>query len=116
MSLESTLFDALKGLVGSRVFPDVAPENTTRPYITYQQVGGQAVNFLDTTVPSKKNARIQINTWADTRQSAAALSRQVEDTLRSVAALQTQALGAAVSIYEMDTKLRGARQDFSVWF
>lgn len=116
MSLESAIFDALKGLVSNRVYPDVAPENTTRPYITYQQVGGQAVNFLDTTVPSKKNARIQINTWADTRQGAAVLSRQVEDTLRGVAALQTQALGAPVSIYEMETKLRGTRQDFSVWF
>lgn len=116
MSLESTIFDALKGLVSNRVYPDVAPESATRPYITYQAVGGQAVNFLDTTVPSKKNARIQINTWADTRQAAAALSRQVEDTLRGVAALQTQVLGAPVSIYEMDTKLRGARQDFSVWF
>lgn len=116
MSLESSIFDALKSLVSNRVHPDVAPEQTVRPYITYQQVGGQSVNFLDTTLPSKKNARIQINVWGDTRLQVGTLSRQVEDALRGTAALQTSVLGAAVSLYEPETKLRGTRQDFSVWF
>lgn len=115
MSLETAIFDALKGLVGDRVYPDVAPEKAARPYITYQQVGGVGVNFLDPTVPSKKNARIQINTWADTRAAAGALSRQVEDTLRATAALQISVLSAAVALYEPETQLRGTRQDFSVW-
>lgn len=117
MSLESTIFDALKTLVSNRVYPDVAPELVTRPYITYQQVGGQSVNFVDSaTVPSRKNARIQINTWADTRAAAAALARQVEDTLRAVSALQATVLAAPVAVYEQDTQLRGTHQDFSVWF
>ena len=61
MTVESMLFDALKGLVSNRVFPDIAPDLTPRPYITYQQVGGVAVNFLDPTIPSKANGRIQVN-------------------------------------------------------
>lgn len=115
MSLETALFDALKGLVSNRVYPDVAPEGAARPYITYQQVGGAGVNFLDPTVPSKKNARIQVNVWADTRMAAGDLSRQVEDALRTTVALQTTVLSAAVALHEPETKLRGTRQDFSVW-
>jgi hypothetical protein len=116
VSVESTIYDTLKGLVGNRVFPDVAPENTVRPYMTYQQVGGEAINFLDATVPSKRNGRWQVNVWADSRLQAAALSRQAEDAMRTAAGLLTTVLGAPVAIYEPDTKLFGAIQDFSCWF
>jgi hypothetical protein len=116
MSVESDLFAALKGLVGNRVFPDVAPELTARPYITFQQIGGQAINFLEPAVPNKKHGRFQINVWADTRSAAATLARQVEDTLRVVPSLQTTVLGAPLAVYEEETKLRGSMQDFSFWF
>lgn len=115
MSVESDLFNAIKALVTNRVYPDVAPVGAATPYVTYQQVGGSAVNFIDGAVPTKKNARFQINSWASTRLAAATLSRQVEDTLRPVAALQTTVLSAPVAVYEEDTKLFGMRQDFSFW-
>lgn len=116
MSVESIIFNALRGLVSDRVFPDVAPEETARPYITFQQVGGEAVNFVDAGVPSMKNGRWQINVWADSRLDAAPLARQVEDTLRGISALQTTVLGAAIARYDEETKLRGTSQDFSFWF
>lgn len=109
------LQEALVQFAGGRVFPDVAPESTTRPYITWQQVGGESVNFIDSTVPGKKNARVQVNVWADTRLEAATLAELVEDMLRGVAALQTTVLGAPTSVYEPDTNLRGSMQDFSFW-
>lgn len=115
MTIESSIFDALKGLVSNRVYPDVAPEQATRPYITYQQVGGGAVNFVDPTIPSQKNARIQVNVWGDTRLQVAAIAASIENTLRAVTSLKTSVLGAPVAIYEPETKLRGTRQDFSVW-
>lgn len=115
MSVETVLFDTLKTLVSNRVYPDVAPDLTARPYITYQQVGGQGVNFIDPTVPSKKNARFQVNVWADTRSAAATLAGQIEGALRAAASLQTTVLGALVASYESDTKLRSTRQDFSFW-
>lgn len=115
MSIESLLFSALKGLVGNRCYPDVAPDKTQRPYITYQQVGGQAINFVDGSDPGKRNARMQVNVWADSRAQASALAQQVESALRA-SALQTTVLGAAVATYEPETCLRGARQDFSLWY
>lgn len=115
MSIESQIFDALKGLVANRCYPDIAPELTARPYLTFQQVGGSAANFVDVTVPTKKNSRFQVNVWADTRAAAAALAIQVEDALRVVTALQTTVLSAPVATYDPDTKYRGTRQDFSFW-
>jgi len=116
MSVDTRIFAALSALAGGRVFPDVAPEGTARPYLTYQQVGGDALNYLEGTVPGKRNARIQVNAWADTRLVASELSEQVEDVLRMTADLQAKVLGARASIFEEDIGLRGARQDFSVWY
>lgn len=113
MTIEATLFTTLKTLVANRVYPDVAPVGTVRPYLTYQQVGGAAVNFLDPTVPSKKRFRFQVNVWGDTRSQVAALAIQVEDALRAVTALQTTVEGAPIASYEPETNLRGSVQDFS---
>lgn len=115
MTAETLLFDALKTLVANRVYPDLAPLGSVRPYITFQQVGGASVNFIDATVPSKSNARFQINVWANTRAAAALLAGQVEQALRTTVALQTTVLGQPVATYEADTLLFGTRQDFSVW-
>ena len=115
MSIESQIFAALKGLVANRVYPDLAPDAAVRPYIVYQQVGGKAVNFISQAAPSKRNARVQVAVWGDTRASVSLVAGQVEDALRADSGLQTTVLGAAVSDYEADTKLRGSRQDFSVW-
>lgn len=115
MTVEATIFAALQGLVGSRCYPDIAPANVARPFCTYQQIGGTAVNFIDSGLPSKANARVQINVWADTRAQAALLSRQAESALRATTALQTTVLGQPAATFEEDTRLYGTRQDFSFW-
>lgn len=117
MSVESLLFDTLTGLVSGRVYPDIAPQGVTAlPRITYQQVGGAAVNFLENVPAGKKNARFQVNCWGATRLQVAALSRQVEDTIKATNALYPTILAAPVASYEPDTRLYGTRQDFSFWF
>lgn len=115
MSFEILLFDTLKSLVAGRVFPDIGPEKVVVPYITYQQVGGDSLIFLDNTSPSKENARVQVNVWAATRLDASALSRQVASALQMNAALCTTVLGQPISQYDPETKLRGAMQDFTFW-
>lgn len=116
MSLESTLFAALESLVSGRVFPDVADEGTPAPYLTYQVVGGSALNFVEGSAPGTRNARLQVNVWSHTRLEASAIGNAAEEILRVTAALQTTVLGAAVSEFEPDTGLRGQRQEFSVWY
>lgn len=114
MSLESDLFDALKGLVSNRVYSDVAPAGVARPFIVYQQAGGEAINFLEAGAPVKRNARMQVSCWATTRLAAAALARAAEDAL-AASAMKAFSLGALTAIHEEDTGLFGTRQDFSIW-
>jgi hypothetical protein len=122
VSVESSIYTALKNLVSNRVYRDVAPQTvTTLPRITFQQVGGQAINFFEGSTPDKKNARVQINVWHSRRDDAMSLMRDVEDTLRAATGLQTTVLGAAVSTIELDAigpgqHLYGAMQDFSFWY
>lgn len=115
MTVETTLFLAVNTLFSNRIYQDVAPLGVARPYMTYQQVGGQSINFVDQAIPDKSNARFQINIWATTRPAAALLAKQVEQALRSATALQTTVLGQPVATHEPDTLLYGARQDFSFW-
>ncbi len=51
MTLEAALAAVLE-TVCPRVFPDFAPTSTARPYITYQQIGGEAPVYVDNTVPN----------------------------------------------------------------
>lgn len=113
--IESTMFAALSPLFSGRVFPDVAPTGTAKPYAVYQQVGGQVVDFLEGGAAIKRNARVQINVWAGTRVEANTLMRQVEDALQS-SPYFAQTLGALVSRYDEDAECRGAQQDFSLWW
>lgn len=113
MTLESLVFNTLRSLVADRVYRDIAPQTVTDlPRITFQQVGGSALNFLESDAPSKKNARVQVSCWGSDRDSVAVLSRAVEDAMRPIATV----LAAPVAIgREEETDLYGSIQDFSVW-
>ena len=111
---ESNIVTVLGALVSNRVYPDVAPLNAVLPFITYQQVGGQAVNYLEAASSDKKNARIQVNVWAATRAQAKTLIRQVEDEMVKNPIL-AYVEGAAIDRYDEQTKQYGDIQDFSVW-
>lgn len=113
---EAVLRSVLSPLVADLVYPDIAAQESSLPYITYQQVGGQSFSFLETAVVNKRNARFQINVWHSSRLLAANLSRSVEDALVSSTVLRAIPQGAMVAVYEPETGLYGARQDFSVWY
>ena len=78
MSAEAAIVPLLTGLVSGRVYPDVAPSGAGLPRIVYQQVGGQALNYTEGTLPADENARMQIVCWAATRAAAIALMKQAE--------------------------------------
>jgi hypothetical protein len=115
MTVETDLVTVIGGLCSGRVFPDVAPIDTARPYVTYQQVGGLTIDPIDGDVPNLKNARMQVNVWADTRSAANVLMRQIEDALRPPP-YNARPLSALIARYEEMTKMRGAQQDFSIWW
>lgn len=115
MSLESQITAALEPLAPGRVFPDVAPD-AALPYITYHQVGGEVINYTDGAIPDRSNARVQINVWAATRAAASQLGAQVEAAIRAVRELQPTVLSARVAMYDDESRAKGTRQDFSLWY
>ena len=114
MSLESQLFTVLQA-VCPRTYPDFAPATTVRPYVTYQQIGGEAVNFVDRLVPNKRNARMQINVWADTRASATTTMQAIEDAIRMSTVFQAEPESAMHCDFDADMPVYAAMQDYNIW-
>jgi hypothetical protein len=114
MTLEVDLYNVLKGIC-PRTFPDFAPVSTTRPYVTYQPIGGQVINPISNEVPNKQNTEYQINVWADRRADASALMLQIEAALRQATAFVARPLSAQVGNSDADIPVYGSSQDFSIW-
>lgn len=115
MTVADDIFLTLKTLVASRVFEEFAPFGTACPYIVYSQVGGDALSFLEGTLPDKKNGRMQIDVYAKTRQERSSIALQVESAMSAAPAFQSRAMGAAINNYEPDTLIYSSMQDFSVF-
>jgi hypothetical protein len=116
MTLEEQIAGVLQALAGGQVYPDVAPANTAPPYITYQVVGGEPINFMTGEKPSATNARLQVNAWARSRIEASQLGVQIEDAIRAAVVLLPEVISGRVSTFDEATKYRGTMQDFSVWY
>ena len=115
MTVEADIFDTLKGLVSNRCFPDFAPLGTVRPFITYEQAGGEALSFIDGTLPDKKHGRFEIGVYADSRASCAAIALQVEAAMAAATAFQCTAINAPISDYASEVKIYSSTQNFSVF-
>ena len=113
MSLESDITTLLKTLC-VRTYPDFAPINTTRPYITYQLIGGPPTRWLDGTAADKRRVLVQINTWADTRNASLVLARQIEDALCASTAFTARPEEEPMCDSEPDFIRYGTTQDFSI--
>jgi hypothetical protein len=115
MTPEDHIDAALQHLAGGRIFPDVAPLDAAKPYITYQVVGGEPMNFLSGDRPSKQHVRMQVNVWSERRIEASEIGMLAEDALRSATALQVEVASGRVATYDEDTNLRGTMQDFTLY-
>jgi hypothetical protein len=114
MSLETELTTVLSGIC-PRVFPDVAPYGTQQPYITWQQIGGPALTYVEGALPDKRGALIQINVWDDRRIDANAMALQIEAALVAATSMQAQARSAFSASFDDADLARGTMQDFEIW-
>lgn len=114
MSMESDLFTLLQ-TVCPRVFPDFAPTTTPRPYVTYQAIGGDSLNYVDNAAPDARNTTVQVNVWSNTRKEATALIRQIEDAMRVSALFSARAVSEPMHDFDADMPVYGCSQDFTIW-
>lgn len=114
MSMETDLVALLKTIC-ARTFPDVAPESTALPYITWQGLGGEPLRNLDNTASDKRHTLMQVNVWSATRMQSLTMIRQIEDALCASSAFTATPQGEPLSTYEPDTASYGCIQRYDVW-
>lgn len=112
--MEEILVEVLSSLFGDRVFPDVAEIDTPVPFCVYRQIGGTPVNILDGVPADRKNAIIEIVVVSRTRKETMSLMRAVEDMLVQKP-VYANVVSGVQSMYDDETKLRAATQEFSIW-
>lgn len=114
MSLEAELVTVLKA-VSPHVYAGFAKTSTPRPYIIFQQIGGDVIVSLSNQLGDLENAFMQIDVWADSHSAAKAAIRQIEAALVSSSVLTARPLSAPSSDYDADMERYSSRQDFSIW-
>lgn len=114
MSPEAQIRNAILSLFSGGVYFDTARLDAGKPVGIISRIGGNPVNFLEATKPSKRHIKYQINVFAESRLQADSIGRQVEDAL--VAQLDGYVEGGMASTYDETGNLYGTRQDFSFWF
>lgn len=113
MSIEAQLVPALS-VVCPRVFPDFAPANTQRPYVTYQLIGGKSLRFIDNTAGDKRESRVQVNVWSSTRLESLSLIRSIEDALCASTVFTARPESEPSTDFDADIPVYGAIQDFVI--
>ena len=112
--MEKALVDALSEIFGKNVFPYVADINTPTPFCIWRQIGGMPLNYLGDEYSGKKNALIEVVVCTYSRLETAELMRKVENRL-VIAPLHATVMDGMKAIYDEETKLRAATQEFSIW-
>jgi hypothetical protein len=115
MTVEADVFTTIKGLCGNRAYPDLAPLNTAKPYVTYTQIGGEPVSYVENVVPDIQNGRFQFNVWGTSRSQCSALMLQIENALVTSALFQARPVSAQSGSYDFDMSIYGAQMDFTIW-
>jgi hypothetical protein len=99
----------------ARVFADVAPQGTAKPYVTWSALGGRPMRLLDNTAGNKRHTYMQVSAWASSRSEAVALIRAIEEALCASADFVATPEGEATSTYEADIPIFGSLQRFSIY-
>lgn len=71
---------AVSGLVGSRIYPLVAPQESAYPRIVYQRVSTKAIQTLGG-ITNLNESLLQLTSWGDTYNSARSLADIVKTSI-----------------------------------
>jgi len=115
MTIESNVHAAI-ATVCPRVFPILAPLKTTRPYVTVQNIGGTPNYYIDRQQADKRTLRLLVKTWANGKDEAVALARQVEAAMMAATAFTARVESELLDDVETDAEpwLYSELQEFVV--
>jgi hypothetical protein len=99
-------------IVGTRVYPNSAPDSPVKPYIVYSRLSSQEQNTLEGTGVLTQT-RMQVDVWADTYGEAQAKAGLVKARMKTWATKNIKV--DEQDFYESDTKLHRVMLDYSIW-
>ncbi len=131
MAVEEAIYTILTGdgvvgpLIATRVYPGLAPQEATLPYVVYDRISTPRVRSLDGT-SDLAHPRHQITSWATTYAGAKALATAVRNALDDYSgAVGAETIDDAYIDDEGDVanlspgvderRMFGVRQDFVIW-
>ena len=122
MNIEAILPALLNSLVDGRVYESSTPDDIVRDangnildFIIWTIAGGQDSEYIDKTMGSHTNARIQIIYFSRSGLTATAGIRAVRDRLLA-SDYTVGVYGSPVGTYDTARKLKGRMQQFGIWF
>lgn len=116
MSFESDLYAVLDAVAPGSVYPDFAPVDTPRPYVTWQKIGGPSLNPLGGETSGRRSVEVQVNVWADSRLQATTLIRSIEAAMRATTAFFAEPMSEPVDDFDADIPVYGSLQSFMCRF
>lgn len=82
MSLKSSLYTYLSDVIHDRIYPNMAPENATKPYITFQIISSDERHGMNGAV-GFTTRRIQFDIYADSSTEVETEFDELRDQLDS---------------------------------
>lgn len=114
MSVESDLDTLLKAIC-PRSYAVRVKSVPAKPYLIWQQLGGDSIMFTDHTPADKRSVLMQVTAWGESYLSVIGLIRQVEDAMCASSAFLATPTGEPLTTHEPDTDLFGAIQRFNIF-
>jgi hypothetical protein len=113
MTIETQIYTALSGLASNKVYPMVAPDKITAPFIVYSRLSSTPENTLDggSTIDL---VRIQVDTYENTYSAVKLLAESVRLAMESNVLLKAT-LQSEQDLFEPDLKFYRISQDYYVW-
>lgn len=98
MTIEADLYSRLTGhaglaaLIGTRLYPDAAPQNASRPYVVYQRISTTRWQALSGVVVAA-SPRFQLTVYADSVSDLVSVAAQLRAAVLAMA-------DSTVTVYE----------------
>jgi hypothetical protein len=110
-------YPALATLVGTRIYPDEAPQAAAKPFVVWQEISDQESNDLSGSAETggTHNYRIQITYWAADQTKSRDGAKQVRLAMSAAAGFKSLHLDTRSLGKDEPTKSYGMQSDFSVW-